>query len=270
MKKIRKEQIVQLREHDLNRGHNRSQTPVYPITVPESIEGLAEYLSNAGIAGTTTVDELPASGEEGKIYYNTSDGKYYVYSTNSGYDELGDTDIPIVNASDPNSEILHSYVYGTVASGSSVATANFNGSEDDFADGASATSMPALIEGDDIILTRDPQGFYLECGKFYDLGTISADTLDAEFETQGNPSSFTDIPGGLRLFCIGDSDEYVKEYMGRFTVAMGTAATMNLIIGSSIGITIPDDTPDLEDGHTYEFNVSASVLAIKDITYTTP
>lgn len=34
-----------------------------------------------GGEGVTKVTSLPATGEEGKIYYNTTDKKYYVYST---------------------------------------------------------------------------------------------------------------------------------------------------------------------------------------------
>lgn len=240
MKKVRKEQIVQLREHDLNRGHNRSQAPVYPITVPESIEGLAEYLSEAGIAGTTTVDELPTSGEGGKIYYNTSDGKYYIY-TDGAFKELGSTSvIPIVATAD----MKHTYVYNTTIDDKEVTV--HAGTDDDFASGA--TGAPVVGA------TRDENGYYLEPNKFYELGTV----------------------GELRLYCVNNSNTEVKEYMGRFTVSGGafnlnclvTAMTPTSAAGTGIQIVIPDDTPDFEDGHTYEVNISASVLAVKDITYT--
>lgn len=248
MKKIRKEQIVQLREHDLNRGHNRSQTPVYPITVPESIEGLAEYLSKAGIAGTTTVDELPVTGEVGKIYYNTSDGKYYTYSTDDGFvsivdaDNLPSTTIPII----VSSAAKHTYVYETQGDNKTVTV--YAGDDEDFATAGSTA----------LLGSRDTQGFYLEANKFYELGTVTSDA-------------------GLRLCCVGNSTTEVKEYMGRFTVSgsenltltcLRSAATAQAAIDTTIPIVIPDDTPDLEPDHTYEFNISASVLAIKDITYT--
>lgn len=257
MKKIRKEQIVQLREHDLNRGHNRSQTPVYPITVPESIEGLAEYLSKAGIAGTTTVDELPASGEEGKIYYNTSNGKYYTWSgTHSEFsqvvtaNDIVDPSIPIISTSGGLNTIhpVHTAVYIDPMDN----TKNyFVGSNDDFDAGGTR-------QGDEFEDTiADTQGFYLEPNKFYKLGTISAETD-------------SDVLGGLRLYCVHNSTSFVKEYMGTFTVDMGQASSFNLICrtDNTGAIVVPDDTPDFEDGHTYEFNISASVLAIKDITYT--
>ena len=286
----------------ITEGYERSKVYIDEV-LRKKLESIIESMD---LNGVTSVNELPDSGEEGKIYYNTSDGKYYVYSdsafkdvmggvnivtelpqtgkvgciyynstdgkyytwsADNGFRKFGDTDIPILSAEYAVSGILHTYVYGVVPSGSAIAVAYFGGSDDDFATGAEATSMPGGI-GNDIILTRDPQGFYLEPGKFYNLGTINAETLDTEFETQGNPSSFTDIPGGLRLYCVEDSDAYVKEYFGKFTVNIGTASALNLVIDSYIGVVIPDDTPDFEDGHTYEFNVSASVLAIKDITYT--
>lgn len=40
--------------------------------------------------GVTSVSTLPATGEEGKIYYNTTDNKYYIYNTDSGFSTLGD------------------------------------------------------------------------------------------------------------------------------------------------------------------------------------
>lgn len=92
MKEIKKEQIVQLREHDLNRGHNKSQTPVYPKTIAAAVEGLEDIGR-----GITEVTELPETGEEGKIYYNTTDKNYYTYNSNEAkFTMLGNSDIPIV------------------------------------------------------------------------------------------------------------------------------------------------------------------------------
>lgn len=39
-------------------------------------------------SGVTQVDALPDTGEEGKIYYNTTDGKYYTFNGDE-YSELG-------------------------------------------------------------------------------------------------------------------------------------------------------------------------------------
>lgn len=89
-KLIRKEQIVQLREHDMNRGHNKSKTPVYPVTVPEAILGFDS------LGGATIVETLPETGRAGIIYYNTEDSNYYVYTEN-GFKEFGAQEgLPIV------------------------------------------------------------------------------------------------------------------------------------------------------------------------------
>lgn len=45
--------------------------------------------------GVTSVSSLPATGEEGKIYYNTTDNKYYIYNTDSGFKILGGDDIMV-------------------------------------------------------------------------------------------------------------------------------------------------------------------------------
>lgn len=67
-----KDQIIQLRNHHLKQGRNNDRRPIYPITKAECIIG------DVG-GGVEKVDTLPETGEAGKIYYNTSDGKYYAY-----------------------------------------------------------------------------------------------------------------------------------------------------------------------------------------------
>jgi hypothetical protein len=46
--------------------------------------------------GITSVSTLPEQGEQGKIYHNTTDGKYYVYD-GSKYSEFGASTIPVVS-----------------------------------------------------------------------------------------------------------------------------------------------------------------------------
>lgn len=116
MKEINKEQIVQLREHDLNRGHNKSQTPIYPKTVVEAVEGLED------VSGVTVVEELPESPEPGKIYYNTTDGYYYIVDDSGETPKcvaIGNQDIPVVSLSTPASnnyqlEANKYYLLGTI------------------------------------------------------------------------------------------------------------------------------------------------------------
>lgn len=77
-----KDQIIQLRNHHLKQGRNNDRRPIYPITKAECIIG------GAG-GGVEKVDTLPEKGEEGKIYYNTNDKKYYTYTNKDGFDEIG-------------------------------------------------------------------------------------------------------------------------------------------------------------------------------------
>lgn len=85
--KIKNEDIVQLRQNDLNRGRNKSNAPVYPKTVPEAIIGLSSYLGKEGLKDVIVVSELPNTGEEGKIYYNQYDYNYYTY--NGEFSKIG-------------------------------------------------------------------------------------------------------------------------------------------------------------------------------------
>ena len=77
-----KEQIIQLRNHHLKQGRNNDRRPIYPITKAECIIG------DVG-GGVEKVDTLPEKGEEGKIYYNTTDKKYYTYTNEGGFNETG-------------------------------------------------------------------------------------------------------------------------------------------------------------------------------------
>lgn len=74
------EKGFQLRNYHVRRGKDKDNTPLYPITKAENI---------IGGAGVTQVTELPAAGDEGKIYYNTTEKKYYIYTEENGWSELG-------------------------------------------------------------------------------------------------------------------------------------------------------------------------------------
>lgn len=76
-----KDQIIQLRNHHLKQGRNNDRRPIYPITKAECIIG--------GAGGVQKVDTLPEKGEEGKVYYNTTEKKYYIYTEENGWSELG-------------------------------------------------------------------------------------------------------------------------------------------------------------------------------------
>lgn len=81
------EKGFQLRNYHIRRGSRpKDSTPLYPITKAENVIG--------GAGGVTQVTELPATGEEGKIYYNTTEKKYYIYTTENGFTSLGTSAMP--------------------------------------------------------------------------------------------------------------------------------------------------------------------------------
>lgn len=77
-----KDQIIQLRNHHLKQGRNNDRKPIYPITKAECIIG------DVG-GGVEKVASLPKKGEEGKIYYNTTNKQYYRYHEGSGFSTMG-------------------------------------------------------------------------------------------------------------------------------------------------------------------------------------
>ena len=122
-----KDQIIQLRNHHLKQGRNNDRRPIYPITKAECIIG------DVG-GGVKKVDTLPETGEAGKIYYNTTDGTYYVYDK-KGFTTIGngietvatfnhiftdlasvDTQIPIApdEDSDPLPALYYQYTKGNI------------------------------------------------------------------------------------------------------------------------------------------------------------
>jgi len=81
------ENILQLRNHHLKQGRSNDRKPIYPITKAECIIG------DIG-GGVQKVNILPEEGEEGKIYYNTSDMQYYKYDVENGFTNLGIVPMP--------------------------------------------------------------------------------------------------------------------------------------------------------------------------------
>lgn len=53
------------------------------------------------------------------------------------------------------------------------------------------------------------------------------------------------------------------EYCGRFTVNSDDFTMMFYPT-----VVVPDNTPDFENGHTYEFNIKAGIVIFYDITHT--
>lgn len=168
--------------------------------------------------------------------------------------------IPIISAFIPGA-VNNTFYYGN-------GRIDYKGTDVDFSNGCSATTLGGATGTQDLdAITRDIQGFYLEPNKWYNLGTIKSYDVEEDSEIVSY--------GGLRLYCVDNSTTVVKEYMGTFTVdtnGNSTPLSLNVLASvlrnSTITIGIPDDTIDLENGKTYEFNISANVLSIKDITIT--
>lgn len=197
-KLIRKEQIVQLREHDMNRGHNKSKTPVYPVTVPEAILG--------GVGRATVVETLPEEGQEGTIYYSNEDNQYYKY-TEEGFKVFGtQSSLPIVT---PEVKTI---------------------------------TMPGL---------QPDQTMSVQ------VHEIQSDCYNVIVEP--------DNPANIMTLYFGSYDPatttVAKSFVGRFT-----AKDNNQAIGLHNGIHFPSEVPDIEAGHTYEFNVLYDTILITDIT----
>lgn len=68
------------------------------VTLKEAIKKVG---LNTPDSGVTTVDELLDSGEQGKVYYNTTDNKYYIYNGEE-FKEFGVTNPPIINVTGEN------------------------------------------------------------------------------------------------------------------------------------------------------------------------
>ena len=91
------EKGFQLRNYHVRRGKDKDNTPLYPITKAENIIG--------DVGGVTQVTELPTTGEEGKIYYDTTEKKYYTYTSEDGFSEIGTTAMPHGEAPENISEL---------------------------------------------------------------------------------------------------------------------------------------------------------------------
>lgn len=164
-----------------------------------NIVTLKQALGEAG--GVTQVDTLPATGEEGKIYYNTTDGKYYTYDDGE-YAPLGVEETTIIT------DIDDVETYGP-------------------------SDTPSECD------------YIIEPNVFYNI----------EDWDNASPAGSAD---GLMLHI--DSAEGV--YAGRFT-----AWKDDMALGFfGADVTIPDNIPDIVQGHTYEFNLYQGVCLITDIT----
>lgn len=105
----------------------------------------------------------------------------------------------------------------------------------------SKTSMPIVS------LTPTNNTAALDAGKYYLLGSVGSSTAANNVLTLSFTTSQTEA----------------LSYMGRFT-AVADALSLSL----PSGIHFTDNVPDIEAGHTYEFNILYDTCVLTDITYT--
>ena len=100
----------------------------------------------------------------------------------------------------------------------------------------------------------------LEPNKYYVFGRIGG---TAPLETLVGPDGVEIIDAPSLTFHISEDAYIAKSYVGRFT-ANADSPSITLV-----GAHFADDIPDLEDDHTYEFNILNGICKVTDITYTT-
>ena len=102
---------------------------------------------------------------------------------------------------------------------------------------------------------------------------------DGGYDVDIQPNVFYDfgnVDNSLTLNLTGGEEGFVSEYMGRFTANLteytpegGSATTPeSFTLDIDPEPARPDNNPDIEDGHAYEFNIMAGVLVLSDITQT--
>lgn len=210
-----------------------------------NVFGKPVELGGAG-GGVEKVDTLPEKGEEGKIYYNTSDGTYYGYDK-KGFTAIG-SDIEKVRALNTGEEGKIYY--------------NINNKQYykyDVENGFTNLSIPTMLYGKTPTnRSASPTQFdiyYLEPNEYYDFDTFYTTSLYT-----------TPLPVRIYFNDI-NNQKVVNSYVFRMTIPStgGVNITLN-------NLTIPNSAKEILDNlvptHRYEFNVFGKVLLVTDITAT--
>lgn len=109
-----------------------------------SVFGRIVKIGGGGGEGITKVTTLPESGEEGKIYYDTTEKKYYTYTSEGGFSEIGTTAMPHGEAPENTSET-------PLASAKYVLKPNTYYDFDEFyTEDTTVAPLPVIINFDDI------------------------------------------------------------------------------------------------------------------------
>ena len=204
---------------------------------------IPEILEHLDVGGVTKVASLPETGEAGKIYYNTTSNTYYLHDGTS-YVPVGiveDTSFPLV----PKAGVIYHIVDRATDTDGYFAY-----------DGTSyrqfcAHSYPVVTPAEPahtVDDTYDTVSYTLQPNKYYSLSGVGGGT--DQTKTRVLALQFT------------PKTNVAEQYVGR--VSCDGPVQLQL----PAGIHLPDEHPDLEEDHTYEFNILYDTCLITDITYT--
>lgn len=255
-------------------------------------------LESQGGDGVTKVSALPESGVAGRIYYNTADGKYYVYNeTTSVFTELGVT----VNPSDimPTVEQTTST---SQSGGDNIITFTFpNGNKTQViikngAQGAQGNSGVASADGIESVNNLNG-GTTDTAEKVYVLGANMGKELKDELDTKVGvvaadkniinqplvnkivqPTEYTKVDGSYIRYATGaviasDGQSYIRIDASDFRGSTLKIFHINNTLGYAIGYSSFDSQDTRLDGgyygptndnttYTININSSASYLLI--------
>ena len=201
--------------------------------------------------GVITVNSLPAQGEAGRIYYNTTDGGFY-FSNGSAYTPLNTGTIPIIvrGETGPWAEPI----VGTYEEEDAPAVTSENEEEDTTDPDTNSIAVGYHKTAEEIasLYPSDYGQIYLaEPNTLYKVGTLDT--------SKGNE---------ICIILAAKSTAEALSYYFRFTVDANAEGviTWEYPFGTSDAITVPDNTPEFEAGHTYEVNIFDGVMAVLDVT----
>lgn len=201
----------------------------------------------SGGEGVTMIDELPEVGKIGTIYYNKTNGKYYVYNASTEkFEDIQHCNIitsQALPASPQSGTIYHlqDRIHGTdyykVYDGNTWHTLAYS-------------EVPIVIPR----LTWDG-----------DTGVGDAPALVNTYYVLEDNVYYT-INGAsdrIEIHIPSPSAQFAKQYFGRF---LANVDNMPFTIATP-GVYFAANNPSIEADHLYEFNILYNVCLITDITY---
>ena len=232
------------------------------------IEKALQRIGGIG-GGVTQVAELPATGDEGKIYYNITNKKYYVYDQNEGFKTLGGSNV-LVDDIDPAN------------------LNNINSEDIDVNDihylskfhtwwkfeGYQVERFEELSDTPIITTTIRPAVLYTAVaycpGEDVIEETAGIQTGVRTAAVPLNPSMYYNLNNIHSLIFNYDSDYFAYPFLalipirGKFTAGMD-----NVTIQLPDTILPADSNPSIQQDHIYEYRILDNVFTIIDVTNNT-